>query len=156
MNHGLEIEPQGELQVLPSEEAQKLEDTWEAILFSKVRFRSKKEGILEALSERYPSLSGNEATQLYEAHRSLEYVVLDLAPAGKGAGISLNKPEDVNCSEYCVFPPNMAWIYACTHEGDWWGPFFARHPEYKKLNRRNELDIKKQAEIEMAKGEGWL
>lgn len=156
MNKGLEIKPYGTLRALPKEEALKYEEAWETILFSKVAFRSKNEGILEALSERYPSKDGDNAIQLYEKHHSLEYVVLDLSPAGKGAAISSIKPEEVNCSDFCVFPPNMAWIYASTHEGNWWGPFFAKHPEYKQLNRRNGLDIKKQPDIEKAKREGWL
>jgi hypothetical protein len=65
------------------------------------------------------------------------------------------KPGKCNLSDYYVFPPNMAWVMAFTHEAGWLGPYFAKHPNYDLLNARNIALVKKANEKLIAIKKGW-
>jgi hypothetical protein len=94
----------------------------------------------------YPCLRGEAAREIYRQHLAPEYVVLqmnheafvtDLAPS----------PESRAGSDFYVFPPNLAWTMAFTHhDGDSSGPsgpYFARHPDYGRLNEENHAAVEK-------------
>ena len=61
--------------------------------------------------------------------------------------------------DYCVFPANLAWTMAFTHEDGWLGPYFARHPDYEALTRqaaRQQLAAARKAQqLEWAKKMGY-
>ena len=108
--------------------------------------------------EKYPALSGEKALKKYMQQTAIEYIVLsnesDLA-------IATDKlPTKCNIADYYIFPKNMAWTMAFTHEDGWLGPYFATHKSYKHLNMQNEEQMqkveKKKNEIEIAKKNGWL
>jgi hypothetical protein len=44
---------------------------------------------------------------------------------------------------------------AFTHEDDWLGPYFARHPHYDQLNRQNLQALRKAEQAAFAKLKGW-
>lgn len=62
--------------------------------------------------------------------------------------------------DYCVFPANLAWTMAFTHEDGWLGPYFAKHPDYSKLIAQeaelHSIRQRKNREIKRAKQNGWL
>ena len=105
----------------------------------------------------YPCLRGDAARETYGQHLAPEYIVLwmnrealvtDLPPP----------PESYAGSDFYVFPPNLAWTMAFTHEdGDpRWpsGPYFARHPDYGRLNEENRAAVEKLHQAEAAKLKG--
>ncbi len=70
--------------------------------------------------------------------------------------IHLNKkPQNYNYKDCYVFPVNMAWTMAFTHEEGWLGPYFACL-KYQSLNVENEKKIKKENQKEVAKKKGWF
>jgi len=66
------------------------------------------------------------------------------------------RPESCNLSDYYVFPENLAWTMAFTHEEGWMGPYFAKHPDYEQLNKENLKKIEKVKQIDLAKRKGWM
>jgi hypothetical protein len=104
--------------------------------------------------ERYPSVSGAAAEAGYEQQQAHEYVVLsndrDLAFKTD------QRPHRAMLRDYQVFPPNLAWTMAFTHEDGWLGPYFAKHPQYEKLNAVNVAKIQKARDIEAARRKGWM
>ena len=51
-------------------------------------------------------------------------------------------------SDFYIFPKNLAWTFAFTHEHGWLGPYFAKHPNYENLNKHNLQSLE-------AKNKGW-
>ena len=45
---------------------------------------------------------------------------------------------------------------AFTHEEGWMGPYFAKHENYETLKLKNEKQIEKNKQIEIAKQKGWM
>ena len=56
-------------------------------------------------------------------------------------------PEHCVYSDFYVFPKNMAWTMAFTHEDGWIGSYFAKHPDYDALNAKNIARIRKNKDI---------
>lgn len=102
---------------------------------------------------RYPCLSGDEAIAEYELQVATEYVVL--ANDRKSAFVTDVRPKGSSLSDYYVFPPNMAWTMAFTHEDGWLGPYFARHVDFGALNASNLQGVRKLREAEIAREKGW-
>ena len=102
---------------------------------------------------RYPSESGATAKSQYLQHLAHEYVVLS---NDRQIAFTTNlRPETCSLSDYYVFPPNLAWTMALTHENGWLGPYFALHRDFEKLNQENMAKIRKAAESENAGLKGW-
>jgi Domain of unknown function (DUF4275) len=102
---------------------------------------------------RYPSVGGGKAIEAYTNELAAEFVVL---PNDRFNAILTNeKPGKCSLSDYYVFPKNMAWVMAFTHEAGWLGPYFARHPDYDSLNAQNMALIKKANEKLAAIKKGW-
>ena len=104
--------------------------------------------------ERYPSLSKEEAIEIYNQQEAPEYIIL--SNEDELAIQTDLKPTSSNLHDYYIFPKNMAWTMAFTHEDGWLGPYFAKHPEYDKLNEKNYFHVQKLKEIEKAKKNGWF
>lgn len=102
---------------------------------------------------RYPSSSGSSASAEYRLQKAHEYVVL--SNDRKFGFATAVRPETCSLSDYYVFPPNLAWTMAFTHEDGWLGPYFARHRNYETLNQENLARIRKAGEAEAARLKGW-
>ncbi len=102
---------------------------------------------------RYPSIDGERAIEEYFKQLAVEFIIL---PNDKLPAILTNeKPSKCNLPDYLVFPPNMAWVMAFTHEAGCLGPYFAKHPNYDSLNAKNIALVKKANEKSAAIKKGW-
>jgi hypothetical protein len=102
---------------------------------------------------RYPSETGAAAKASYEQAVAHEYVVL--SNDRKIAFTTSQHPESCSLTDYYVFPPNLAWTMAFTHEDGWLGPYFARHRDFEALDRENATRLRKEREAEAARHKGW-
>jgi hypothetical protein len=102
---------------------------------------------------RYPSIGGAAAVEQYKQQTGVEFVVL--SNDRKLAFLTELMPGSSSLSDYYVFPPNLAWTMAFTHEDGWLGPYFARHPNYQQLSEANQAKLKKVREMEAAQRKGW-
>lgn len=102
----------------------------------------------------YPSLDGEEARDAYLKQICCEFVIL--SNDRDEAFLTDMRPEERPCSDFYVFPPNLAWTMAFTHEEGWLGPYFAQHPRYADLNLANIARVRKREEIAHARSQGWL
>jgi hypothetical protein len=102
--------------------------------------------------DRYPSVPGAAAIEQYKLQAAVEFVVL--CNDRRQAIVTDALPEESCLSDYYVFPPNLAWTMAFTHEDGWLGPYFARHPDYVRLNEVNQSRLRKAREVEAARQKG--
>ena len=103
---------------------------------------------------RFPALENDEARAEYRDQVCCEFIVL--SNDRDAAFLTDTRPEDRVFSDFYVFPPNLAWTMAFTHEDGWLGPYFARHPRYDELNLANIAKVRKQQEIARARAQGWM
>ena len=100
------------------------------------------------------ALEGEQARAEYLRQICCEFVIL--SNNRDEAFLTSTRPEERLFSDFYVFPPNLAWTMAFTHEEGWLGPYFARHPRYEDLNLANIAKVRKQEEIAHARSRGWL
>ena len=106
----------------------------------------------------YPSVSGAEAERLYSCHCYSDVIVLsnDRKTAFRAASL----PVSDRVIDFYVFPPDLAWTMAFTHEGGWLGPYFAKHPNYEAMAEKTKQQRlaadRKAKELERAKQNGWI
>lgn len=105
-------------------------------------------------ANKYPNVAGTEALVQYKQQE--ESLFLVLSNDRKIAFATDTRPEESSLSDFYVFPENLAWTMAFTHEDGWLGPYFARHEAFDRLNETNVAKLKKRREIEAAKQKGWL
>jgi hypothetical protein len=103
--------------------------------------------------QRYPSLSGAAAEGEYLKQTGAEFVVL--SNDCTQALLTDQLPKVRPWSDCYVFPPNLAWTMALTHEDGWLGPYFARHRDHVSLDLENEKRLRKAHEKEVARRKGW-
>lgn len=103
---------------------------------------------------RYPCLHGDAAIEEYKRQSGVEFVIL--SNDRTLAVLTDTLPASSSLSDYYVFPPNLAWTMAFTHEDGYLGPYFARHPHYAQLNQVNLATMQKARAKEKAKRKGWL
>ena len=101
----------------------------------------------------FPSLRGKAALDAYAAVASLDFVVL--SNQRDQALISDQKPTWCSLRDYYVFPKNLAWTMAFTHEDGWLGPYFAAHPKFETLQEENLKRIMKVRQAAEARRRGW-
>ena len=101
----------------------------------------------------YPSAALEEARSLYAQVTSSEYVVL--TNASNDGLVTDQKPSSSSLTDFYVFPRNLAWTMAFTHEDGWLGPYFAKHRNFESLNADNVRRIKKAADAAEAKRKGY-
>ncbi len=104
-------------------------------------------------ANRYPNVSGDEAVSQYKQQVAVHYVVLSNDRDNSFETDQL--PDQCTFRDYYVFPRNLAWTMAFTHEDGWLGPYFARHPSFSALNDANVAGIKKAQEAQAAYLKGW-
>ncbi|MGK0188120.1 MAG: hypothetical protein ACI9R3_003912 [Verrucomicrobiales bacterium] len=103
---------------------------------------------------RYSSVEGDQAVVEYEKQVACEFVILP--NEGENAYVLDSRPVERPFADFYVFPPNLAWTMAFTHEVGWLGPYFARHADYISLAESNAAKIKKSEAIAHAKAQGWM
>lgn len=102
----------------------------------------------------HPAVSLKEAEAEYLCHDATTFIVLS---NDRDAALETDRrPIECNESDFYVFPPNMAWTMAVTHEDGWLGPYFAKHHDYLALNQQNIDRIQKVQAIERARQKGWM
>lgn len=99
------------------------------------------------------ALDGVEARAAYALQRAPAYVVLD--NNRKDAVLTDFLPTTAVPEDWLVFPMNLAWTMAFTHEEGWMGPYFAKHPDHERLNAENLARIHKQEAVALARKNGW-
>ena len=151
----IDVQPGLLLKVYSKNEAQDFEKKWRDIFCKQRQGANTKAYKWHIFSfNKYPSASGIEARNQYLKQKASEFIVLS---NDYHLAVSTDiLPEECNLSDYYVFPENMAWTMAFTHEDGWLGPYFALHPRYDLLNKENLERIQKKKEIENAKKKGWL
>jgi hypothetical protein len=107
---------------------------------------------------RYSSVCGKEARDLYLQQIATEIVVLS---NDRSSALLTNAlPGHCNAQDFYVFPTNLAWTMAFTHEDGWLGPYFATHSNYGLLVaqdiERCRAAQRKAEELERAKQKGWV
>ncbi|MEN9816414.1 MAG: hypothetical protein RLZ32_294 [Gemmatimonadota bacterium] len=101
----------------------------------------------------YPSLARQAARDAYVAVACPAYVVL--SNTGDEALVTDQKPTWCSAPDCYVFPRNLAWTMAFTHEDGWLGPFFARHPDFERLQGDNLKGLRKAQRAAAARQRGW-
>ena len=135
-------------------EAAHLATTWLSVFGKNRRGANTKAFLWHIFSgARYPSVSGAAAIAQYTQQTGAEFVVL--ANNRRVAVLTDLLPLSSALSDYYVFPPNLAWTMAFTHEDGWLGPYFAHHPNYVRLNEANQLKFQKAREAAAAHEKGW-
>jgi hypothetical protein len=102
---------------------------------------------------RYPCTAREEARSTYRLQSAAEYLVL--LNQGRAAVATDALPLEAPLADYCVFPANLAWTMAFTHESPLDGPYFARHARFDELSKSNLALLRKKQAAEAAKAKGW-
>lgn len=147
------------LQTYSEAEAQQWAERWCGVYARGKRAPGLKQYLWHTFSwDAYPSVSGAEAKRLYAQHSWSEVVVLsnDRQTAVRSAEL----PAGNGCDDFYVFPADLAWTMAFTHEEGWLGPYFAKHPNYEalvtKAQQQRVVNDRKLKELERAKQQGWI
>lgn len=155
----IELIPAEPLRLYSTTEAAEFAKQWMDILCTNKQGVNTKAYLWHIFSSgRYLSVSGEEAISRYRQHSAPEYVVF--SNDHTLAALTDRLPETCNLTDYYVSPLNLAWTMAFTHEDGWLGPYFAVHPNYEALNKKNLDHIRnnerKRQEIENARSKGWM
>jgi len=101
----------------------------------------------------FPSLRGGAALIEYAKQELSEYVVLS---NDRSLAFATDwRPESCSLYDYLVFPSNLEWTMAFTHEAGWLGPYFAFHRNARALHRENAGLLTKSRQSEAARRRGW-
>ena len=154
MNLEIECKPSNVLKVYSKEETWAIEKAWmDVYCKNKQGFNTKDYKWHIFSGGRFPSISGEKALTKYRSQNAAKYIVM--SNDHELAILTDLKPESCNLSDYYVFPVNMAWTMAFTHEEGWLGPYFAFHPNFGALEKENEQLLEKKRQKEIAKQKGW-
>jgi Domain of unknown function (DUF4275) len=104
--------------------------------------------------ERHPCASKSQAHSAYESQIAPEYVIIS-NDRDEGC-ITKSRPTACSLRDWLVFPPNLAWTMAFTHEDGWLGPYFAQSAKYAELDLANRTALDKNVQIAEAKRKGWI
>jgi hypothetical protein len=86
-----------------------------------------------------------DATAEFEKHFATSYYLMldNFGENEKEIYVSTQKPAgNAGLKDFHVFPKNLAWSIAFTHEDGYIGPKFFKHSNYAKLNKENEKAFK--------------
>ena len=87
-----------------------------------------------------------DAQKDFESHFARTYFIMP-EDFGKDNFIMYKTDEkpQINAFEQLIdcyiFPKNLAWSMNFTHESGWIGPYFSKHSNYEKLNKKNMESI---------------
>lgn len=155
----LKVSPGAVLHTCDALETRQWVEKWMAVFVGEVLVPGLRQYLWHTFSYgNYPAITGAEADRLYATHQSRE--VLVLSSDQRFALLTNSLPTWCSRADYCVFPPDLAWTMAFTHEAGWLGPYFAKHPNYeaKMEKARQQLLVadRKALELERAKQQGWI
>ncbi|MBN8884330.1 MAG: DUF4275 family protein [Rudaea sp.] len=85
--------------------------------------------------KRFPSVSRGDAAALYAQQVAPEFVVI--SNNRREGFVTRNRPAACSWQDWLIFPPNLAWTMAFTHEDKWLGPFFAQNSKFESLDAEN-------------------
>jgi hypothetical protein len=157
----IDLGPTQPLKVFSEAEAEALAKQWLAVYGKDMKGANTEAFMWHVFSGgRYPSLSGEDSLAKYKEQVAPEYIVLSNNKLRAVSTNVLPLPEVCYRRDYYVFPSNLAWTMAFTHESGWLGPYFATHPCYEPLNKKNleafRAKVRKIQEAEEAKRNGWV
>ncbi|MCL4771642.1 MAG: DUF4275 family protein [Burkholderiaceae bacterium] len=155
----LSLKAEDILQIFSKAEAKEWEERWRAVYAANGTAPALGQFLWHTFSyAAYPSVCGEDAVQLYALHRDEEVIVLsnDRKTALRVTALPIS---DWAIDLY-VFPSDLTWTMAFTHEDGWLGPYFAKHPDYavrvEKTKRQRTAAERKAAELSRAKQKGWI
>lgn len=155
----LSLKSESILQVFSKAEAKEWEERWRAVYAAHGTAPALGRYLWHTFSyAAYPSVSGEDAEQQYAQHRDEEVIVLsnDRKTAFRVAA----PPVSDWVIDFYVFPSDLAWTMAFTHEDGWLGPYFAKHPNYEaKMEKARQQQLaadRKALELSRAKQKGWI
>ena len=132
--------------IFKDEAASKIAHNWLATF---CKHRTSFKGIRGGKSYLWDEIHSNnqnaDALMEYEKHfASSYYLMLDnFGQHEKEIYVSTQKPTgNEKLRDFHVFPKNLAWSIAFTHEDGYIGPKFFKHSNYAKLNKENEKAYK--------------
>lgn len=151
--HQVQVEPGKVLDQLGQDETEAFAKSWVAV-FGQKPAPHMTDYLWHVFSYgSYPSVALQDALLAYASATSPEYVVL--SNDGDEAFITDQRPTSCSFRDYYVFPKNLAWTMAFTHEDGWLGPFFATHGDFDKLNGENLTGVRKAEDAAEAKQKGY-
>ena len=156
---GLSVQPGTVIHEYTKDEARQWAQRWLEVYAPGERAPGLKQYLWHTFSyEAYPSVSGSDADRWYADQDGSEVVVLS---NNRNAALLTNAlPTQCSAPDFCVFPTDLAWTMAFTHEDDWLGPYFAKHPDYAALTesatQQRLATLRKTQETERARQKGWL
>jgi hypothetical protein len=132
---------------LTSEEIHNIEEKWLSI-FCNYTIKEKNEININLFkwhtfsNDKFPACQHNEAETIYIQQKSTRYFVLPEFHAHPNeVAFSTNMKPNLTLRkalvDFYVFPKNIAWTMAFTHEDGWFGPYFSKHPDFEQLNKKN-------------------
>lgn len=134
-----------DFKTIEGEDALKIAHSW---LSQFCKHRTSFKGILGGKNylwdEIHSEHQNKEALLQYERHLAPSYILIEdnFGQHEKIVFVSKTKPSgNPKLSDFHVFPKNLAWSMAFTHEDGWIGPKFFKHTEYQALNKQNEKSI---------------
>jgi hypothetical protein len=154
----LAISPGAVLRSFDEQETRQWSEKWMAVYVGHTLVSGIRRYLWHTFSAgNYPAVTGAEAERLYESHQGQEILVLS---SDRGAAVLTNAlPTWCSLMDYCVFPPDLAWTMAFTHEG-WLGPYFAMHSNYEammeKAKQKQLVADRKALELSHARQKGWM
>mgnify|MGYP003629079511 CR=1 FL=1 len=154
MSQDIIVSPGVIVDILPADEARRVIQAWLDVFARKrlgCRIKDYKWHLFSA--EVYEAEEGDQAIRAYKSHTAEKYLVIDNDETI--VFTTDQRPDKVGLDDCYVCPPNMAWTMAFTHEEGWLGPYFARHPEYEKLQEQHLAYVEKVKQIEHAMKMGW-
>lgn len=148
------VEPGAILRSFPEAEVLGLRAAWLAAFGAGRSDVSRRDYLWHVFSAgAFPSLEREEALLEYRKQVAVEFAVM--SNDGRTAFMTDVLPERSSLSDFYVFPPNLAWTLAYTHEAGWLGPYFARHADFAALNEANVAQVRKRQAAELARARGW-
>jgi Domain of unknown function (DUF4275) len=155
----LAVSPGAVLRSFDEQEARQWSEKWMAVYVGHTPVSGIRQYLWHTFSAgNYPAVTRAEAERLYESHQGQEILVLS---SDRGAAVLTNSlPTWCSRADYCVFPLDLAWTMAFTHEAGWLGPYFAKHPNYEammeKARQQRLAADRKALELSRAKQKGWI
>lgn len=153
------LKPESILQTYSKAEAQEWVQRWRGVFAAGAAAPGMAQYLWHTFSwDAYPSVSGEDAERLYSEHRHSEVIVLS---NDRKTALRVDTPPVADwVFDFYVFPSDLAWTMAFTHEDGWLGPYFAKHPDYEamvdKAKRQRLVADRKAKELERAKQNGWI
>jgi len=139
------------VEVLTSEGIEQVMNQWESVYCplskkekEKIYFNDYKWHVFS--NDAYASITGEKALEEYNKQIArLFYVIPEVTVWPNEVAFICNKLPPSNLmaksKDFYVFPKNLAWSMAFTHEHGWLGPYFSKHKDYTSLNNKNAQSV---------------